>query len=55
MATKRVNITVDPILLDEFYKYAAKKRIKFSTWINVKMQEFIEEEQMIEELKQKRS
>ncbi|MCM3413508.1 hypothetical protein [Metabacillus litoralis] len=52
MATKRVNITVDPKTLDEFYRLAAKKGIKFSTWVQVKMDEFIEEEKMIEEYRQ---
>jgi antitoxin component of RelBE/YafQ-DinJ toxin-antitoxin module len=51
MATKRVNITVDPETLEVFYQYAAKKGIKFSTWVQVKMEEFIEEEKMIEEYK----
>jgi antitoxin component of RelBE/YafQ-DinJ toxin-antitoxin module len=52
LATKRVNITVDPETLDEFYRLAAKKGIKFSTWVQVKMEEFIEEERMIEEYRQ---
>jgi antitoxin component of RelBE/YafQ-DinJ toxin-antitoxin module len=49
LAKERVNITVDPEVLDEFYRYAAKKGIKFSTWVQVKMEEFIEEEKQIEE------
>lgn len=54
MATKRVNITVDPVTLDEFYRIAAKKGIKFSTWVQVKMEEFIEEEKMIEEYREQK-
>jgi antitoxin component of RelBE/YafQ-DinJ toxin-antitoxin module len=54
LAVKRVNITVDPNVLDEFYRLAAKKGIKFSTWVQVKMEEFIEEEKMIEEYRQKK-
>ncbi|WP_163538317.1 hypothetical protein [Gracilibacillus sp. YIM 98692] len=55
MATKRVNITVEEQVMDEFFKFANKKGIKFSTWVNVKMKEFIEEEKMIEEFRKKRS
>lgn len=47
LASKRYNITLDPEVYDEFCKYAGKKGIKVSTWIGVKMREFIEEEQMI--------
>ncbi|WP_192912976.1 hypothetical protein [Bacillus mesophilum] len=54
MAVKRVNITVDPDKLEEFYRLAAKKGIKFSTWVNAKLDEFIEEEQMIEEYRMKK-
>ncbi len=55
LATKRVNITVEEQVMDEFFKFANKKGIKFSTWVNVKMKEFIEEEKMIEEFRKKRS
>ncbi|MGM0903050.1 MAG: hypothetical protein ACQEXB_18375 [Bacillota bacterium] len=55
MATKQVTITVDPEKLMEFYRYAAKKGIKFSTWVQVKIDEFIEEEKMIEEFRRKHS
>lgn len=54
LATKRVNITVDPQTLDEFYRLAGKKGIKFSTWVQVKMEEFIEEEKVIEEYRMKK-
>lgn len=50
-AAHRQNITLDPIVFNDFCKYAEKKGIKISTWINAKMQEFIEDEKMLEELK----
>jgi hypothetical protein len=46
---------LDPEVFEEFCKYAGKKGIKISTWINVKMKEFIEEEKMLEEIRKKRS
>jgi hypothetical protein len=55
LVTSRHNITLDPKVYDEFCRYAGKKGIKVSTWVNIKMQEFIEEEKMLEELKKKRS
>lgn len=56
MVSKRINITLDPEVYDEFCKYAGKKGIKVSTWVNVQMENFIEEEKMIEEYrKEKRS
>jgi hypothetical protein len=51
LGVKRVNITVDPKKLEEFYRLAAKKGIKFSTWVDAKLDEFLEEEKMIEEWK----
>lgn len=47
----RQNITLDPEVYEEFCKYAGKKGIKISTWVNIKMVEFIEEEKMIEEMR----
>lgn len=54
MATSRHNISLEEGVYDEFAKYAAKKGIKISTWINIKMKEFIEEEKMIEEYREKK-
>lgn len=54
LVVKRVNITVDPKKLDEFYRLAAKKGIKFSTWVDAKLDEFLEEEKMIEEYRQQK-
>ena len=45
------NVSLDPDDLIEFYKYATKKGIKLSTWINAKMKEFIEEEKLMEDIK----
>jgi hypothetical protein len=54
LATSRHNITLDPAVYEEFCKYAGKKGIKISTWINQQMKEFIEEEKMLEEYRKKR-
>jgi hypothetical protein len=43
-AKMRQNISLDPVVFEEFCKYAGLKGIKISTWINLKMKEFIEEE-----------
>lgn len=51
----RQNITLDPDVYDEFCKYAGKKGIKVSTWVNIKMKEFIEEEKLIEKLRKEHS
>ncbi|KJF26080.1 hypothetical protein [Clostridium aceticum] len=51
----RQNVTLDPDVYEEFCKYAGKKGVKISTWVNLKMKEFIEEEKEIEELRKKRS
>lgn len=51
MAVQRVNITVDPKLLEEFYSYATKKGITISPFVSAKMKEFIEEEKEFEEFK----
>lgn len=39
------NVTLDPEVLDEFFRIAAKKGMKLSTWVNQQMKEFVEEEQ----------
>lgn len=54
MATKRVNMTINPEVYEEFCKYAGKKGIKISTWVNLQMKNFIEEEKMIEEYRIKK-
>lgn len=51
MAVKRVNMTLDPETYEAFRKYGERKGIKISTWVNMKMREFVEKEQA-EELKE---
>jgi len=50
-AVKRQNITVDPEIFEDFCKYAGRKGIKISTWVTIKMKEFVEEEKLLEELR----
>lgn len=40
----RQNISLDPETFEEFCRYAGRYGIKISTWINLKMREFVEEE-----------
>ncbi|MDU2292268.1 CopG family transcriptional regulator [Clostridioides difficile] len=54
MAVQRVNITLDPELLEEFKKYASKKGVSISPFVAAKMKEFIEEEKEFEEYKEKK-
>lgn len=54
MAVRRVNVTVDHELYDEFYKYACRKGISISPFLQAKMKEFIEEEKEFEEYKEKK-
>ena len=44
MATKRVNITVDPNVYEWFVK-TELKGIKISTWINQQIKQFVEQEE----------
>lgn len=53
-AVRRQNMTIDPEVFEEFCKYAGRKGIKISTWVTQKMREFVEEEKMLEELKNKK-
>lgn len=54
MAVRRVNVTMDPELYDEFYKYACKKGVSISPFLQAKMREFIEEEKEFEEYKERK-
>jgi len=54
-AMKRQNITLDPEVFEQFCVIAGRKGIKISTWINQQMKNFIEEEQLLEEIRKKRS
>lgn len=48
---KKLNITLYPEVLDEFCNHASKYGTSISSWIEVKMQEFIEEEKELEEVR----
>lgn len=48
LVRQAVNITLEPGVYEEFCKYAGKKGIRVSPWVNVKMKEFIEEEKQAE-------
>jgi hypothetical protein len=48
LVRQAVNITLEPGVYEEFCKYAGKKWIRVSPWVNVKMKEFIEEEKEAE-------
>jgi len=52
LAVKRQNITLDPEVFERFCHFAGKKGIKISTWVNLKMKEFIEEEEAAEAAKE---
>lgn len=54
MAVKRQNMSIDPKVYEEFVYYTEKKAIKVSTWVTMKMREFVEEEKEMEELKKAR-
>jgi hypothetical protein len=51
MVQRRQNITLDPEVFEKFCNIAGAKGIKISTWINIKMKEFIEEEELLQEQK----
>ena len=52
MAVKRLNVTVDPELLEEFYEYADRKGIIVSPFLQAKLREFIAEEKEFAEFKE---
>lgn len=54
MAVRRVNVTMEPELYDEFYVYACKKGISLSPFLQAKMREFIEEEKEFQEFKERK-
>lgn len=43
-AVRRQNISIDPDTFEKFCDIAGRKGIKISTWVTMKMKEFIEEE-----------
>ena len=50
-----VNLSIKPEIVKEFYKYSAKLGIKLSPWVAVKMEEFIEEQKELAEIKKNRN
>lgn len=46
-----LNISIKPELKAEWDKYAGRLGMKFSTWISVKMEEFISEQKELEEIR----
>jgi len=51
----RQNITVDKTVFEKFCLIAGRKGIKISTWITMKMREFVEDKEALAELKKNRS
>ena len=49
MALHRQDMSIDTKVYADFCKYSEPKGIKFSTWLTIKMQEFVEAEILIEE------
>jgi hypothetical protein len=45
MVVKRQNMSIDPKVYEKFVYYTEKKAIKVSTWVTMKMREFVEEEE----------
>lgn len=54
MVVQRINITMDPELFAEFNKYAQKRGISISPFVQAKIREFIEEEKEFEEFKERK-
>ena len=52
MAVKRLNVTIDRELLEEFYEYTDRKGISVSPFLQAKMREFIAEEKEFIEFKE---
>lgn len=44
MATEKIDITLDPVVLKRFREIAEEKGMKISPWVNAQMKKFIEEE-----------
>ena len=44
-------MSIDPTVYENFCKYSEPKGIKVSTWVTMKMREFVEDEILLEELK----
>ena len=44
-------MSIDEKVYADFCKYSEPKGIKVSTWVTIKMREFVEDEKLLEELK----
>lgn len=53
-AQRRQNITLDPVVFEEFCKYAGPMGIKISIWINAKVKEFVDDQKLLEKIKNKK-
>ncbi|SFA70902.1 hypothetical protein [Clostridium frigidicarnis] len=51
MGKKKLNITLDPEILEEFCNHASKYGTSISGWIEIKMKEFIDEEKEVDEIR----
>ncbi|WP_298843276.1 hypothetical protein [Clostridium sp.] len=47
MVAHRQNITIDPIIYEDFCKYAKRKGMKISSWVAMKMKEAVEEDKKL--------
>lgn len=54
MVVHRQNMSIDSKVYEDFCKYSEPKGIKVSTWVSMKMREFVEDEILLEELKKAR-
>ncbi len=52
MTVQRVNITLDPVLYEEFRQYAARNGLSISGFVAAKMQQYIEEQKEYQEYKE---
>ena len=50
----RQNVSLDPDVFERFCEIAGKKGIKISTWVNQQMVEFIEEEEMRQQMRREK-
>ena len=55
MAVRRQNMSIDPVIFERFCEIAKSKGIKNSTWVTMKMKEFIEDEELLQEIKKNRN
>lgn len=46
LAVRKANMTIDIDVYERFIKIAEKKGIRVSTWVNARMKEFVEQEEV---------